>query len=613
MALISLRDVHLEFGGSPLLDGVELHVERGDRLCLLGINGAGKSSLLKMLAGIVIPDAGDVARGPGVRVTYLPQEVPPQTSGRAVDVVCPHHERDPDGVRLIEAERMLARQGLDPAAEFGSLSGGSRRRVLLARALLEQPDIVLLDEPTNHLDVEAIQWLENHLLKECRTFVFVTHDRAFLRRVANRIIELDRGRIVDWACDYDTFLKRKDEVLQEEQRIWEKFDTKLRMEEAWLRQGVKARTSRNQGRLRHLLSMRETRAARRTAAGSVQLAIQESVRSGEIVLKAEGVRFAYDPGAPLICNLDTVILRGDRVGVLGPNGCGKTTLIRLLLGDGLNPEAGRIVRGSNLQVVYSDQLRAQLDDKASLIESVAEGRDYVMVNGCRRHVVGYLGDFLFPPDRVRQPVGALSGGERSRLLLARLFAQPSNVLVLDEPTNDLDLDTLDLLEEQLDTYGGTVITVSHDREFLNNVVTDTLVFEKFQPAEPERWLGSREGWSVNEYVGGYDDWLARRRMPPEPVSTTSVKSARPSASGKDALAKPGLSYNDRRELAKLPKRIEELEREQALLHAQLADPDVFRSEFRDRVQRLAARLSEVDAELSAVFHRWEDLESRTTA
>lgn len=611
MALISLRGVRLEFGGLPLLDGVDLHVEEGDRLCLLGANGAGKSSLLKLLAGNLPPDAGAVVRSASLRISYLPQEAALELSGSALDVVCPATRCDAEGLRRLEAERLLERQGLDPTADFVSLSGGSRRRVLLARALLGEPDVVLLDEPTNHLDIEAIQWLEAHLLKSCRTFLFVTHDRAFLRRIANRIVELDRGRIVDWACDYDTFLKRKEEVLQEERRRWEKFEVKLRMEEAWLRQGVKARTSRNQGRLRNLLDLRETRAARRVATGSAQFAIQEAGRSGEIVLKAEGVHFGYEPGRPLLRNLDTVIFRGDRVGVLGPNGCGKTTLVRLLLGDGLAPRAGRIVRGSNLQIAYSDQLRAQLDDRATLLESVADGREFVLVNDVRRHVVGYLGDFLFPPERVRQPVGALSGGERSRLLLARLFALPSNVLVLDEPTNDLDLDTLELLEEQLAAYGGTVIAVSHDRAFLNNVVTETLVFEKYQPADPETWLGADEGWSVNEYVGGYDDWLLRRRTPPEPAPAVDV--AAPADIRASAPVRIGLSYNERRELEALPAQIERLETAQARLHAQLADPGLFGEGAGDRLRKLAAELAEGDAALETLYLRWHVLEEKDAA
>jgi ATP-binding cassette subfamily F protein uup len=609
MALISLRGVHLDFGGAPLLDGVDLHVEDGDRICLLGINGAGKSTLLKTMAGLISPDAGDVARSAGVRVSYLPQDVPSQTEGHALDVVCPYSDRDPDGLHRLAAEQMLRRQGLDPAADFATLSGGSRRRVLLAKAMLGEPDVVMLDEPTNHLDFDAIAWLETHLLRCCRTFVFVTHDRTFLRRVANRIIELDRGRIVDWACDYDTFLRRKADVLADEQRLWDKFDTKLKAEEAWRRQGCKARTSRNQGRLRRLESMRDERAERRTAPGAVQMAVQESGRSGQVVLKAQGVQFGFAPDRPLIRNLDTVVMRGDRIGILGPNGCGKTTLIRLLLGDAVEPQVGRIVRGTNLQVAYSDQLRGQLDDGATLVESVAEDREFVMINGTRRHVVGYLGDFLFSPDRVRQPVGSLSGGERSRLLLARLFAQPSNVLVLDEPTNDLDLDTLDLLEEQIEGYGGTVIAVSHDRSFLNNVVTSTLAFEKFQPEQPDRWLGPDEGWSVNEYAGGFDDWVARRRLPPETVP--DAKPRKIADPERNAAPKRGISYNERRELAELPARIEVLDLELADLHAQLADPEAYRGGDTTRVPRLTARLQAVEGELAAAYARWEELESRS--
>ncbi len=609
MALLSLRDASHDFGGALLLDGVDLHIEEGDRLCLLGVNGAGKSTLLKILGGVIRPDRGELIRPAGLNTSYLPQEVASDLRGALIDVACPGEIRDAEGVRLIAAERMLARQGLDPRAPFETLSGGNRRRVLLARALAGQPDIALLDEPTNHLDIEAIEWMEEFLPRACRTLVFVTHDRAFLRRMANRIVELDRGRIVDWACDYDTFLRRKDEVLREEERVWDRFDAKLRLEESWLRQGVKARTSRNQGRLRHLLALRETRAARRTVAGTSRMAIQESERSGELVLKAENVRFDYEASTPLIRQLDTVVLRGDRLGILGPNGCGKTTLVRLLLGEpGLAPAQGRIVRGTRLEVAYSDQLRGQLDAHATVLEAVADGRETVRIGGGDRHVVGYLQDFLFSAERMRQPVRSLSGGERSRLLLARLFAQPSNVMVLDEPTNDLDLDTLEVLEEQLANYGGTVLIVSHDREFLNRVVTALLVFEKHRPLHPDGWLGPDEGWSVNEYAGGYDDWHARRPLPPPPPVVAGAPRRRPTAGGPQSL-----SYNERRELETLPGRIERLEREQVVLHETLADPALYRAGDAAGIVEARAGLDALEQELGRLYVRWEALESRREA
>ena len=620
MALVSLQSVRIRFGGDPVLDGVSLNVEEGDRIAILGANGAGKSTLLKLLAGLEPPDDGEIVRARRLRVAYLPQEVPPDRPGSALDVLCDGLPDD-DATLAVDAEQALLRQGLDPAAPFASLSGGSRRRVLLARALLRSPDLVLLDEPTNHLDLDAIRWLESNLPRLARSFAFVTHDRAFLRRMANRIVEIDRGRALDWACDYDCFLERKEAALAEERKLWERFDTKLRQEEAWLRQGVKARTHRNQGRLRHLLAMREERAARRVRAGSVSLSIQEAARSGNLVLRAREVSFAYPDSPPLIRRLDAEIERGDRVGVIGPNGCGKTTLVRLL-GDGLAPSSGDIRRGANLQVVYSDQLRVLLRPDDTLAEAVAEGREFVMVDGVRRHVLGYLGDFLFAPGRASQKVASLSGGERSRLLMARLFAQPSNVLVLDEPTNDLDLDTLDLLAEKIDAYSGTVVVVSHDRAFLDDVATSTLVFEKRLPDTGE-WLGPDDGWSVNEYPGGYSDWAERRPAPPAsscPPAPEPLPGAAPSCPPAPqplpgAARKKRLSYNEQRELAALPGRIDALETEIAALNATLADPATFApprpgAAPSRRPAELAARLSAAEAELSAAYDRWGELDAR---
>ncbi|HEY8240933.1 MAG TPA: ATP-binding cassette domain-containing protein, partial [Kiritimatiellia bacterium] len=492
MALLSLKNASLSFGGQPLLDDVEFHIERGDRICLLGVNGTGKSSMLRILAGDALPDSGKLIRSPGTRIGRLPQQVPTHLAGRVMDIVSPE-EGDGD----LDAVQMVTRLQLDPDADFATLSGGTRRRVLLARTLLGQPDVVLLDEPTNHLDLESISWLEEFLLRYCRTFLFVTHDRAFLRRMTSRVIELDRGRLSDWKCDYDTFLVRKEEALHAESLAWKEQDRRLKNEEAWLRQGVKARRTRSIGRVHALMAMRTERRARRERIGSVRMAIQEAARSGQLVLDAEDVTFGYGE-RPLIRDFSTVLSRGDKVGILGPNGCGKTTLLNLLLGS-LKPQAGQIETGTNLQVIYSDQLRGQLDDDKTLADNIAGGAEFVVLDGARRHVIGYLQDFLFAPERSRQRVSSLSGGERNRLLLARLFAQPSNVLVLDEPTNDLDLDTLELLEEQLDAYKGTVLLVSHDRAFLNNVVTSVLAFEKAGADKPDHWLGPDDGWFVNEY------------------------------------------------------------------------------------------------------------------
>ena len=611
MALLSLKNVSLSYGGKPLLDDAELHIERGDRLCLLGVNGTGKSSMLRILAGEAKPDRGEVVRPPGVRVVRLPQEVPTHLHGRAMDIVCPG--ADAHSVEGVDAQQLLDRLEVDPDADFATLSGGTRRRVLLAKTLLGAPDVVLLDEPTNHLDIDSIAWLEEFLLRYCRTFLFVTHDRAFLRRMASRVVELDRGHLSDWKCDYDTFLVRKEEALHAEEIAWANLDKKLAKEEAWLRQGVKARRTRSVGRVAALMALRKERSQRRERIGSANLMIQEAGRTGQAVLKAANVSFGYD-GKPLIRHFTTLLSRGDKVGILGPNGCGKTTLLRLMLetntaGGGLVPQAGILERGTNLQIAYSDQLRAQLDEEATLAENIGHGREFVVINGQRRHVIGYLQDFLFEPERSRQRVSSLSGGERNRLLLARLFAEPSNVLVLDEPTNDLDLDTLELLEEQLAEYSGTVLVVSHDRAFLNNVVTSTLVFEKYDISRPEVRLGEGEGWYVNEYVGGFDDWVARRAPPPAPPEPEKRE---PTPKREPAPKKARMTKAMRLELDGLPGRIEALEAEQAQIHASLTDPMAYRQPPAEIV-RIQRRGEEIVVELETAYRRWEELEALAVA
>jgi len=611
MALLSLKNASLSLGGRPLLDGIEFHIERGDRIGLLGSNGTGKSSLLRVLAGESALDAGEVIGGSGLRVGRLPQQVPTHLHGRVLDIVAPDDEATVHGPDEVDARQMISRLKLDAEADFATLSGGTRRRVLLAKTLLGEPDVVLLDEPTNHLDLDSITWLEDYLLRNCRTFLLVTHDRAFLRRLANRVVELDRGHLSDWKCDYDTFLTRKEEFLHAEELAWKDLDRKLKKEEVWVRQGVKARRTRSVGRIHALYALRAERKARRERQGSVNLSIQEAARSGQLVLKAENISFRYDE-KPLLNPFNLLLSRGDKVGILGPNGCGKTTLLRLLLEagtpGGLRPATGTITHGTNLQVAYSDQLRGQLDDEKTLIENIASERDFVEINGTKRHVIGYLQDFLFAPDRSRQRVATLSGGERNRLLLARLFAQPSNVVVLDEPTNDLDLDTLELLEEQMDAYQGTVLLVSHDRSFLNNVVTSVLAFEKYDTDRPGVWLGPGEGWFVNEYVGGYDDWAAQRKSPPAPEAAPRE----PAPARVRTPMKKKLSDKERRELEGLPGRIEALEAEQHELHVRMADPAFYRGPA-DDIARARQRYEDIIPELEKVYARWEDLEARATA
>ncbi|MEO8226416.1 MAG: ATP-binding cassette domain-containing protein, partial [Gemmatimonadota bacterium] len=477
---------------------------------------------------------------------------------------------------------------LDPDAEFASLSGGRKRQVLLARALVSQPDLLLLDEPTNHMDVDAIAWLEEFLLDQPITLLFVTHDRAFLRRIATRIVELDRGRMVDWACDYDTFLERKQAVLDAESKQWSEFDRKLAQEEVWIRQGIQARRTRNEGRVRALEAMRQERSARRQRTGTARLQLQSGERSGRLVIDAEDVNFSYGE-RPIIADFSTTIMRGDKVGIIGPNGSGKTTLLRLLLGE-LAPDSGIITLGTRLEVAYFDQLREQLDEDRNVQDNVADGADHVTVNGNRRHVLGYLQDFLFSAERARTPVRVLSGGERNRLLLARLFTRSFNLLVMDEPTNDLDAETLELLEGLLVEFTGTLLLVSHDRAFLDDVVTSTLVLEG-------------EGL-VGEYVGGYEDWrrqaAARQAREAKPARADT---SRPRATAASARRK--LSYRDRQELELLPSRIEALENEQKSLHASLADPALYRDG--SSVVSARSRLAAVERELAEAFVRWESL------
>jgi ABC transport system ATP-binding/permease protein len=589
MALVTLQQISLAFGGRPLLDQVNLQIEAGERLCLLGRNGEGKSTLLRLINGEVEPDGGEIIRRKGLRYAMLEQEVAPGLGGTVYQVAA-----GGGAVDHLHLQKVLSRLDLPAEQDFAALSGGLKRRVLLARALANDPELLLLDEPTNHLDIAAITGLEEMLLAFRGALLFVTHDRQLVRRLATRIIELDRGRLTSWPGDYDLYLRRREEMLAAESGEQARFDRKLAEEETWIRQGIKARRTRNQGRVEALLKMRRERAARREQSGRVKMQIQAGVPSGRLVAEAKEVSFAYD-GQPVIRGLNTTIMRGDRVGIIGPNGVGKSTLLALLLGR-LLPSSGTIRPGTNLEVCYFDQLREQLDPARSVAENLAEGRDTVIINGQSRHVLGYLKDFLFAPERARSPVAILSGGEKNRLLLARLFTRPCNVLVMDEPTNDLDVETLELLEELLLDFPGTLLLVSHDRAFLNNVVTSTLVFEG-------------EG-RVVEYAGGYDDWL--RQRPPVAETPAAGKAGPAPAAAQEACPAParaGLSFTEEHELAGLPARIEVLEAEQAELLALMAAPDFFRRPPAELAAH-QARLSALEEKLAVIYRRWEDLESK---
>ena len=652
MPFLSLRNVSLAYGQPPLLEEVSFELDKGERACLIGRNGTGKSTLLRILAGEAHPDSGEVWMRDGTTVARLTQEVPEGLAGRVFDLVASglgelgdlvreyhdlshrlegggagetgpedagdllerlaqvQHQLEAAGGWEIEqrTERTLSRLGLEPEADFASLSGGLQRRVLLARALVREPDLLLLDEPTNHLDIQAIDWLEGFLPEFAGALLFVTHDRLFLRRVATRILELDRGRLTDWPGDYDNYLRRREERLHAEAVANARFDRKLSEEEVWIRQGIKARRTRNEGRVRALKALREERHHRRELQGTARLRLGEAERSGKLVVEAEGVSYGWG-GAPVVRDLNTLILRGDKVGIMGPNGVGKSTLLKLLLGE-LEPEVGRIRRGTNLQVAYFDQQRAQLDEDKTVLDNVAGGSEKVTIAGQSRHVLSYLKDFLFTPDRARQPVRALSGGERNRLLLARLFTQPANLLIMDEPTNDLDTETLELLEELLLNFEGTLLLVSHDRALLDAVVTSTLVFEG-------------DG-RLTEYVGGYEDWL--RQQPPvvpkpanKPTKTPkpnlagvgkeAISPLSGQATGQVAPKRDKLGFNERRELEALPARIEVLEMEIDSLQTRMGEASFYQQSGAAMAQT-RERLAALEVELAAAYERWEILEAR---
>ncbi|MDG3002167.1 ATP-binding cassette domain-containing protein [Paludisphaera mucosa] len=595
MALLSLRGVGLSFGGPKLLDGVDLTIEPGERVCLLGRNGEGKSTLLKLISGELAPDEGAILRQQGLRVARLLQDVPAGHGGTVADEVAAGLTHDDHGFGGDDhrVQAVVSRVGLDPDARFSELSSGMKRRVLLAQAIVDEPDVLLLDEPTNHLDIESIGWLEGFLLRYPGTIVFVTHDRVFLQKLATRIVELDRGRLADWACDYPTFLLRRDQLLAAESRERDLFDKKLAEEEKWIRKGVEARRTRNEGRVRALEAMRRSHQQRRERQGTARIQAQEAERSGMLVIEAEDVEFGYGDRS-VIRDLCTTIIRGDKVGVIGPNGAGKTTLLRLLLGH-LAPRAGTVVQGTKLEVSYFEQLKAALDDEKTVQKNITD-YDMVTIDGRERHVLGYLQDFLFTPDRARTLVKYLSGGERSRLLLAKLFTRPSNVLVLDEPTNDLDLETLELLESLLVEYQGTVLLVSHDRAFLNDVSTSVLV------VEPDG--------RVKEYEGGYDDYLRQRAVEP-PADAKPPAPAAPSRTAPADAARPKvqkLTNLERKELSTLPGKIEKLETALAALHKTMADPSFYKKD-RDAIAQANAQLQALEADLAAAYGRWEALDA----
>ena len=589
MALLTLQSISKSFGGKPLLDEVTLQIEPGERICIVGRNGEGKSTLLKIVEASLAADSGEIIRQQGLKVRRMCQEVPLDLAGPVEEIIAQglgtlHNEWESHQL----VDRILSLVGLENGLHFEDLSGGQKRRVLLARALVDEPDLLLLDEPTNHLDIEAIQWLETFLLRWRGTLLFVTHDRAFLRRLATRIVEIDRGRLHSWACDYDTYLRRKQALLDGEVEQWAQFDKKLAQEEVWIRKGIKARRTRNEGRVRALEQMRIERRQRRERTGSVSMQIVEAERSGRKVITAKGVTHDYGRG-PIIRDFDTVIMRGDKIGIIGPNGCGKSTLIKILLGQ-LQPTLGTIDVGTPLEIAYFVQHRAILDDDKSVAENVCPVGDTVIAGGQPKHILGYLQDFLFSPERARQPVRLLSGGERNRLLLAKLLLKPSNMLVLDEPTNDLDAETLDLLEELLTAYEGTVLLVSHDRSFLDEVVTSTLVFEG-------------DG-VIRDLVGGYGDWLrwkTNRLAEAKAGETAKTEGERPKIrTGK-------LNNKDRQALDALPKTIAALEAELEALNKSIGAPDFYKRS-RDEMASLQARADAIPTEIETAMARWLELE-----
>jgi ATP-binding cassette subfamily F protein uup len=631
MALLSLKQITVSYGGPNLLDGVDLQLERGEHVCLVGRNGAGKSTLMKLIAGEIHADSGEMVGQQSIKIARLEQEVPIGTDGSVFDVVAQglgdiapllvnyHHilhqlETDMDNAEALlkkleqaqhkleaadgwtveqRVETVISKLSLNADADFNSLSGGMKRRVLLAQALVKSPDILLLDEPTNHLDIASIAWLEEFLKSYGGTLLFITHDRTFLQALATRIIQLDRGRLSSFPGDYANYLQKREEMLAAEAEQNAQFDKKLAQEETWIRQGIKARRTRNEGRVRALEKMRNERSQRREKQGTAQMQLQEADKSGKVVIKADNITQTYE-NRRLFENFSSLIQRGDRIGIIGPNGCGKSTLLSILLGRN-SPTAGEVTLGTNLEVAYFDQLRSQLDEEKTVIDNVGQGSDHVDVNGSRKHIIGYLQDFLFTPERARTPVKALSGGERNRLLLAKLFTQPANLLVMDEPTNDLDAETLELLEELLMGYSGTLLLVSHDRSFLNNVITSCIVFD--------------DDGQLREYVGGYDDWQRQRQQDLAAKTANKKTEAKAAAAKKPEKKKSALTYQESLDLKALPAEIEKMEEQQQQINERMSEADFYKGPQAeiDQVQQQSVALAE---KLEQAYARWEALEEK---
>jgi ABC transport system ATP-binding/permease protein len=625
MSQISIHSISMAFGGPAVLDDISLDIQKGQRICLLGRNGVGKSTLLKIIAKDIAPNSGTIVFAPGIRTAYLPQDSLTGLSGSIYEIVAQgagilgekiallhrlsvqgndsavtdelhHYIATHDGWKIQPViERVIDQMQLNPNMEFSLLSGGMRRRALLARAMVCEPDVILLDEPTNHLDMESISRIESFLIDSKLTALFITHDRRLLKRLATRIIELDCGHLIDWSCDYETFLLRKQAVLDAEEKEWARFDKKLAQEEIWIRRGIKARRTRNEGRVQALISMRENRRKRRQRIGKVSMTIGDARRSGDRVFEASDVAFSYGE-KPVINCLTTTIMRGDRIGIIGPNGCGKTTLLSLILGR-IKPDGGSIKSGEGLLPLYFDQLREALDPEKTVWENVVpHGGDTVIINGAPKHIISYLQDFLFTSDRAKCPVKQLSGGERNRLMLAKMFTQPANVLVLDEPTNDLDIETLELLEELLTDYKGTVLIVSHDREFLNNIVTATLVF-----------AGNGK---FKEYTGGYDDWQEQIKKQSKSEILPAEKKALPLTESLPCsqVVRKKLSFKENRELENLPESIDLLEKEQEDLNLKMADPEYYRK--KGFINETKIRIEAIQKKLAAHYRLWEELEKK---